>query len=59
MKQKEALYEASSLLDTYCDGCLLHSHYRQNKGKSAAHRFCIKSCTVGKQLQKCGKCLAE
>ena len=46
--------EIDMINDMYCEGCLLKKHLIKDKGKTAAHRFCIKGCTVGEQLQFLG-----
>lgn len=46
--------EIDDLLETYCEGCLIKSEFRQKDGKTVAHRFCINTCTVGDQLQFLG-----
>lgn len=41
--------------EKYCEGCFVKQQLRKDKGKSAAHRFCIESCSVGDQLKFLGK----
>ena len=52
--RKEILSEVEALLSTYCNGCFLKSHHKNEKGKRFAHKFCITECTVGEQIKKCG-----
>jgi hypothetical protein len=54
VKQKELLYHATIMLDTYCEGCLLYKANRAEGGQRNAHKFCIKTCTVGNQLKMIG-----
>ncbi|MFT9596655.1 zinc-finger domain-containing protein [Mesobacillus sp.] len=55
MTRNEILAEVETLLNTYCNGCFLKKHHRQEHGKRAAHRFCINECTVGEKIKKCGQ----
>ncbi|WP_170007065.1 zinc-finger domain-containing protein [Bacillus fonticola] len=50
-----ALENIEDLMHTYCEGCLVRSTFRKEKGRKRAHRFCIETCTVGQQLQMTGK----
>lgn len=54
MDKKSIMDEIDSTIDAYCEGCFLKSHLVKNKGKVAAHRFCIAGCTVGDQLRFLG-----
>lgn len=47
--------EIDYVIDMYCDGCILKKQLAKDNGKTAAHRFCIKGCTVGEQLQFLGR----
>ncbi|WP_367659452.1 zinc-finger domain-containing protein [Cytobacillus gottheilii] len=42
-------------METYCKGCFLHQHHKEEKGRRFAHRFCITQCTVGKKIKSIGK----
>ncbi|OLS37747.1 zinc-finger domain-containing protein [Bacillus sp. MRMR6] len=53
--RKELFNHVGALLAQYCDGCLLHKHFKQEGGRRSAHRFCISQCTVGERLKKYGK----
>lgn len=53
--RKELLNHVESLMDEYCNGCLLHRHFKQEGGRRLAHRFCITQCTVGEKLKEYGK----
>ncbi|TLS37500.1 zinc-finger domain-containing protein [Pseudalkalibacillus caeni] len=55
MNKKETIAEVGFILDTYCEGCLVKKFLRQDYGKCAAQKFCIRECTVGEQLKKLGK----
>ncbi|MBT2639024.1 zinc-finger domain-containing protein [Bacillus sp. ISL-39] len=55
MTRNEVLAEVETLLNTYCNGCFLKKHHRQENGKRYAHRFCINECTVGEKIKKCGQ----
>lgn len=46
--------EIDAVIDTYCEGCLLKKHLTKDKGKTAAHKFCITDCTIGDQLRFIG-----
>lgn len=52
--KQTVISEIDELLETYCEGCLIKNEFRQTGGKTAAHRFCINTCTVGDQLQFLG-----
>lgn len=41
--------------EKYCEGCFVKQQLRKDQGKSAAHRFCIESCSVGDQLKFLGQ----
>lgn len=51
---KQIVISIDELLETYCEGCLIKNELRQKGGKTAAHRFCIDTCTVGDQLKFLG-----
>ncbi|PMC39264.1 zinc-finger domain-containing protein [Bacillus sp. UMB0899] len=55
MNKKQTLQELSEIIDTYCANCLLKKHFREEYGKTFAHTFCIKSCTVGEKIKNVGK----
>ncbi|RLQ95164.1 zinc-finger domain-containing protein [Falsibacillus albus] len=54
MKRQEIFTEVEEILSKYCNECFLKAHHRKEYGKSFAHKFCIKQCTVGQQLKKYG-----
>lgn len=47
--------EIDELNEKYCEGCFVKQQLRKDRGKTAAHRFCIESCTIGDQLQFLGR----
>ncbi|AKP47511.1 MULTISPECIES: zinc-finger domain-containing protein [Bacillus] len=55
MDRKQLLEEVDELLQTYCRGCLVKSTLRKEYGKTRAHRFCIRECTVGEKLKEYGR----
>lgn len=59
VNRMEALLKVDQLLTRYCTGCFLYKHHRKEMSRSYAHRFCISSCTVGKQVKKYGDELAQ
>ena len=54
MDKTMIMLEIDAVVDTYCSGCFLKSQLAKDKGKTAAHRFCIAGCTVGDQLKFLG-----
>ncbi|MCU9613649.1 zinc-finger domain-containing protein [Caldibacillus lycopersici] len=56
--RKELMENIENLLDTYCNGCFLFQHNKNENGRRYAHQFCIKKCTVGDQLKKIGQKLS-
>lgn len=42
------------IMDRYCRGCLVKETLNKERGKTAAHRFCIRECTIGDQLRFLG-----
>ncbi len=55
MNKVSVMKEIDELTDVYCTDCLVIRDLRKTRGKTGAHRFCIKQCTVGEQLQFLGK----
>ncbi|MEW9049901.1 MAG: zinc-finger domain-containing protein [Neobacillus sp.] len=53
--RRELLSNVEALMAQYCNGCLLHQHFKQEGGRRFAHRFCISQCTVGERLKEYGK----
>ncbi|WP_342432048.1 zinc-finger domain-containing protein [Neobacillus sp. FSL H8-0543] len=53
--RKELFTNVETLMSQYCNGCLLHQHFKEEGGRRFAHRFCISQCTVGEKLQEYGK----
>ncbi|KAB2338252.1 zinc-finger domain-containing protein [Cytobacillus depressus] len=59
MKRKQIFDEVEAILATYCQGCLLHKHHKEEKGRRYAHRFCITECTVGEKIKNIGRKLSQ
>ena len=59
MKHTDIMNEIDHLLQTYCDGCLVKAQLRRERGKTNAHHFCIKDCTVGDEIKEFGQRLIE
>ncbi|WP_318617433.1 zinc-finger domain-containing protein [Sporosarcina sp. YIM B06819] len=55
MNKTMIMSEIDEILTTYCEGCFLKTQLSKEKGKTGAHRFCIKTCTIGEQLQFLGQ----
>lgn len=55
MDKTVVMTEIDMILDKYCDGCFLKRQLAKDKGKTAAHRFCISGCTIGDQLKFLGE----
>ncbi|WP_431029964.1 zinc-finger domain-containing protein [Lysinibacillus sp. LZ02] len=55
MNKVSVMEEIDALTDIYCTDCLVIRDLRKTRGKTGAHLFCIKQCTVGEQLQFLGK----
>jgi hypothetical protein len=58
LDRKQLITEVNDLLEMYCEGCFLNSHFRKEQGKKYAQSFCIKQCTVGQKLKEYGKKLS-
>lgn len=54
LARKKVLHQVEDLLKNYCEGCLLHRVHVQEGGRRYAHRFCIKTCTVGEKIRLIG-----
>lgn len=54
MSRIDVLIEVEGLLNTYCKDCLVKAALRKEKGKTAAHKFCITDCSVGEKLKQYG-----
>lgn len=54
MDKSIIMNEIDSIIDTYCEGCFLKRQLAKDKGKTAAHKFCITGCTIGDQLRFLG-----
>ncbi|MEK4485533.1 zinc-finger domain-containing protein [Psychrobacillus sp. FSL H8-0484] len=54
MKNTHLINEIDYLLETYCDGCFIRTHLRKEKGKTVAHNFCIRQCTIGEEIKQAG-----
>lgn len=46
--------EIDEVMDYYCECCLVKKALNRERGKTAAHRFCIQDCTIGDQLRFLG-----
>ena len=55
MNKEMIMSEIDEILTSYCEGCFLKTQLSKEKGKTGAHRFCIKTCTIGEQLQFLGQ----
>ncbi len=58
VNKKQTFQEINEIIDTYCTDCFLKKHFRNEYGKSYAHSFCIKECTVGQMIKKYGEKLS-
>jgi hypothetical protein len=54
MDKLTVMNEINEVLDTYCEGCFVKRQQVKDIGKTAAHQFCIRTCTIGEQLQFLG-----
>jgi hypothetical protein len=54
MSRKELYSEVEEILQNECKGCFVYQHFKKEKGKRAAHKFCISQCTVGEKLRNVG-----
>lgn len=59
LTRKELLEEVEQLMNHYCKGCFLNQHFKKEKGRRGAHRFCISECTVGEKLRSYGNRLKK
>ncbi|MBY0122666.1 zinc-finger domain-containing protein [Bacillus sp. S/N-304-OC-R1] len=59
MNRKQLYDEVEELLNTYCQGCLLHKLHKDEKGRTYAHKFCITDCTVGEKIKLIGSKLTQ
>lgn len=59
MKRTEMIAKIDEVLEMYCQDCFIKKHFLKNKNKTYAHRFCIRSCTIGEKLQQYGQELLE
>ena len=55
MDKALVMSEIDKTLDIYCEGCFLKKQLSKDNGKTAAHRFCITTCTIGEHLKFLGK----
>ncbi|MDT3995153.1 MULTISPECIES: zinc-finger domain-containing protein [unclassified Mammaliicoccus] len=53
-EEKVAIKQIDQLMETYCKGCLLKTHYRETQGKHQAHQYCISECSVGIRIKQLG-----
>ncbi|MGX1193330.1 zinc-finger domain-containing protein [Metabacillus sp. SLBN-84] len=53
--KKQIVHDIDELNDTYCSDCLLKKLFRKERGRKAAHAFCIGECTVGQKMKEYGK----
>ncbi|MGV3194786.1 zinc-finger domain-containing protein [Staphylococcus rostri] len=54
-EKRVAIATIDSLMADYCSQCLIKSHLRKEESKTAAHHFCIHSCSIGQRIQALGK----
>ncbi|CAM3052969.1 zinc-finger domain-containing protein [Filibacter tadaridae] len=54
MEKTNIMNDINEVLDTYCEGCFLKTQLARDNGKTIAHNFCIRTCTVGEQLKFLG-----
>ncbi|MTD29750.1 zinc-finger domain-containing protein [Planomicrobium sp. YIM 101495] len=54
MNKLTVIKEIDETMERYCESCFIRKQIRKEQGKTAAHRFCISSCTIGSQLQFLG-----
>ena len=59
MDRTEMIEKIDEVLGTYCQDCFIKKHFLKNKNKTYAHRFCIRTCTIGENLQQYGQELLE
>lgn len=57
--RQRVLEYIDSIQETYCNGCILFKHHKEEFGRRYAHSFCIKKCTVGNSIQEIGKQLIK
>ena len=55
MNKTMIMSEIDEILTSYCEDCFLKTQLAKERGKTGAHRFCIKTCTIGEQLQFLGR----
>lgn len=55
VNKTDIMKEIDAILAEYCEGCFLKIALNEEKGKTGAHYFCIKQCTVGDQLKFLGQ----
>ncbi|GLB57908.1 zinc-finger domain-containing protein [Cytobacillus sp. NCCP-133] len=58
LSRKEIFNEVEELMASFCKGCFLHKHHKEEKGRRYAHRFCITECTVGEKIKSIGSKLS-
>ncbi|GEN83659.1 zinc-finger domain-containing protein [Sporosarcina luteola] len=54
MDKLTVMNEINEVLDTYCEGCFVKRQLVSDIGKTGAHHFCIRTCTIGEQLRFLG-----
>ncbi|WP_409301275.1 zinc-finger domain-containing protein [Peribacillus sp. SCS-155] len=54
MDRKLILTEVEQVLEEYCKDCFVYSTLRKENGRSFAHKFCIRQCTVGERIKEIG-----
>ena len=59
INRKRIYEEVDEVISTYCQDCFLQKHFRKEKGKAYAHKFCITQCTVGEKLKQLGQELSS
>ncbi|WP_414052531.1 zinc-finger domain-containing protein [Macrococcus animalis] len=57
LEQKITIKQIDSLTNHFCNGCLLKNYHRKEQGKTYAHHYCIKKCSVGIEIKQLGNIL--
>jgi Zinc-finger len=58
-EQRQLRLKATKIIDEVCGNCQLILENRKKLGNKAAYNYCVRECSVGKQLQEIGKQLLE
>lgn len=54
MERKKYFDEVEDIFSFDCKDCFVYKHFKKEKGKRFAHKFCISECTVGEKLKSIG-----